>query len=50
MKNYLNQKLVCLTLLSLLGTGQMASANATFRTENHIYKQLSSRLRLRVQL
>ena len=33
MKNYLSQKLVCLTLLSLLGTGQMASANATFRTE-----------------
>lgn len=33
MKNCLSRKLVCLALLSLLGTGQMANANATFRAE-----------------
>ncbi|WP_289127694.1 TonB-dependent receptor [uncultured Bacteroides sp.] len=33
MKNSLSRKLACLALLSLLGTGQMANANATFRAE-----------------
>ena len=33
MKNCLSRKLVCLALLSLWGTGQMASANAVFRAE-----------------
>lgn len=50
MKNSLSRKLACLALLSLLGTGQMANANATFRQKDHTCKQPSSRLRLRVQL